>query len=173
MVRPMATADNGSGPNEWQNLLAVFHFRADDSDLKASRIAPRQSEWRFLRQALVLLVADLLHPVDGLSVELFLNRDVRHGRCWRGAMPMLLTRRDPDHVAGPNFLDRAAPALYAAAASSHDQMLAQRVGVPCCPSAGLERDTASGRTCRIICLEKRVEAYGAGKILGRSLAGRL
>jgi hypothetical protein len=29
MVRPMAAADHGSGPNEWQNLLAVFHFRAD------------------------------------------------------------------------------------------------------------------------------------------------
>ena len=39
----------------------------------------------------IVLIADLLHPVDGLSVELFLNRDVRHGRCWRSAMPMLLT----------------------------------------------------------------------------------
>ena len=53
-------------------------------------------------------------------------------------MPMFLTRRDPDHVTRPNFLDRAAPALYQAAASRHDQSLAQRVGVPRRPGAGLK-----------------------------------
>src|SRR5262249_36229009 len=78
---------------------------------------------------------------DGFSVELFLNGNVRHGRGCRGAVPVLLTRREPDHVTGPDFLDRAAPALGQAAASRHDQGLAQRVGVPRRPSAGLERDT--------------------------------
>src|SRR5437870_9267087 len=64
---------------------------------------------RFIR--LVLFIADLFHPVDGFAVEPFHNRDVRHGRSWRGAVPMLLTRRAPDHVARPNLLDRPSPAL--------------------------------------------------------------
>src|SRR2546430_17462027 len=85
----------------------------------------------------ILFVADLFHPVDGLAVELFLNGDVRHGRGCRGAVPMFLTRREPDHVPWPNFLDWTTPALYPAAARRHEQGLAQRVAVPCCPSAWL------------------------------------
>jgi hypothetical protein len=50
-----------------------------------------------------LFVADLFQPVDGLAVELFLNGDVGHGRGGRGAMPVLLARRDPDHVARPDL----------------------------------------------------------------------
>src|SRR5437879_10872787 len=42
----------------------------------------------------VLIVADLLHPVGGLSVELFLNCDVGHGGSCGGAVPVLLTRRN-------------------------------------------------------------------------------
>src|SRR5712692_155008 len=125
------------------------------------------------RSGLVLFVADLFHPVDGLAVETFLNGDVRHGRGGRGAVPMLLTRREPDHVPRPNFLDRTAPALYPAEALRQDQGLAQRVAVPCGPSAGLERDTGADRACRIRCLEQGVNAYRAGKILGRTFAGRL
>jgi hypothetical protein len=56
---------------------------------------------------LVLFVADLFHPVNRFAVELFLNGDVRHRRRRRGAMPMLLARRELDHVTGPNFFDRA------------------------------------------------------------------
>src|SRR5438876_2688985 len=48
----------------------------------------------------ILFVADFLQPVDRLAVEPFLNRDVRHGGGWRSAVPMLLARRDPDHIAG-------------------------------------------------------------------------
>src|SRR5271166_1877254 len=87
--------------------------------------------------------------------------------------PMLLTRREPDHVTGPDLLDGATPALCEAAASRHDQGLAQWVGVPCCPSAGLERDTGTNYACRSICLEQGVDAHCAGKILDRSFAGRL
>src|SRR6266851_587117 len=125
------------------------------------------------RSGLVLFVADLFHPVGGLAVETFLNGDVRHGRGCRGTVPMFLTRREPDHVPRPNFLNRTPPALYPAAASRHDQGLAQRVAVPCCPSAGLERDTGADRACRSGCLEQGVNAYRAGKVLGRSFAGRL
>src|SRR6266566_42912 len=125
------------------------------------------------RSGLVLFVADLFHPVGGLAVETFLNGDMRHGRGWRGAVPVFLTRLEPDHVTRPNFLDRTTPALYPAAASRHDQGLAQGVAVPCGPSAGLERDTGADRACRIGCLEQGVNAYRAGKVLGRSFAGRL
>jgi hypothetical protein len=81
-----------------------------------------------------LFVADLFHPVDGLSVELFLNGDVRHGRGCGGAVPMLLTRRKPDHVTGPNLLDRSSPALRPAAACCDDEGLAQWAGVCAMPS---------------------------------------
>ena len=60
----------------------------------------------------VLLVADLFHPVDSLPVELFLNGDMSHGGGRHGTMPMLLTRREPDHITWPNFFNRAIPTLY-------------------------------------------------------------
>src|SRR6266699_3497747 len=41
----------------------------------------------------VLFVADLLHPVDHLSVEFLLDGDMGHGGGGRCAMPMLLARR--------------------------------------------------------------------------------
>ena len=63
--------------------------------------------------ALVLLVGHLLQPLHDLAVERFLNRDMRHRGRRGGAVPMLLARREPDHVAGMNLLDagrlRAAP----------------------------------------------------------------
>jgi len=57
------------------------------SNRKLTRNCSRTTEasgawYRLLRHALVLFVADLFHPVDNLSVELFLNGDVSHGRCW-------------------------------------------------------------------------------------------
>lgn len=122
---------------------------------------------------LVFFGADLFHPGDDFAVELFLNGDMGHGSGRRGAMPMLLTRWDSDYVTRTNLLDRAAPALYQAAASRHDQSLAQRMGVPCRPGAWLERDTGSERACRIDCLEQGVNAYSTGEILGRSFTGRL
>src|SRR5438270_9671008 len=82
------------------------------------------------RSGLVLFVADLFHPIGGLAVETFLNGDMRHGRGWRGTVPMFLTWLEPNHVPWPNDLDRTTPALYPAAAISHDQGLAQRVAVP-------------------------------------------
>src|SRR5437867_971395 len=98
---------------------------------------------------LVLFVADLFHPVGGLAVESFHNGNVRHGRGWRCAVPMLLTGWKPNHVTRPDFFDRAAPALHEATASRHNQGLAQRVSVPGCPSAWLERDTRAEHACRI------------------------
>src|SRR2546422_2853317 len=77
---------------------------------------------------LVLFIADLFHPVNGLTVEPLLNGDMRHGRGCRGAVPMFLTRREPDHVTWSNVLDWTTPALYPTAASRHDQGLAKPSG---------------------------------------------
>ena len=48
-----------------------------------------------------------------------------------GAVPVLLARREPDHVAGPDLLDRPAPAAATQPQPGRDdQRLAERVGVP-------------------------------------------
>src|SRR5438105_13657355 len=97
---------------------------------------------------------------------------MRHSAGCRGALLVFLTRLEPDHVPWPNVLDGNTPALDPAAAGRHDQGLAQRVAVPGGPSARLECDTGAAHACRIGCLEQGVNAYRAGKILGRSFAGR-
>jgi hypothetical protein len=79
----------------------------------------------------------------------------------------------PDHVTWPHFSDRTSPALDQAAAGGHDQDLAQRMGMSCCSSAGLEHDTDAEGSCRGSCLEQRVDAYRTDEILGRSLGGGL
>ena len=91
----------------------------------------------------VLFVANLLHPVDGLAVELFLDCDVRHrrGRC--SAMPVLLARREPNHIAGLDFLDRSALALGPAATGRDNQRLTKRVRMPSRPGARLKRDAGA------------------------------
>src|SRR5271157_5509602 len=104
---------------------------------------------------LVLSVADLLHPVDDLAVQRFLNGDMGHGCGWSGAVPVLLAGREPDHVTRPDFLHRAAFALDAAATGRDDQRLTQRMRMPGRAGAGLERDAGAANTCRVGCLEQR------------------
>jgi hypothetical protein len=60
----------------------------------------------------VLLVADCFHPVDVLTVEKLRNRDMRHGGCWRGSMPVFLTRRDPYDIALAHFQDWTTSVVY-------------------------------------------------------------
>src|SRR2546422_10601719 len=73
--------------------------------------------------SLILFVADFFHPFDGLAVELFHNGDVRHRCGLRGAVPMLFTRRAPNHIARPNFFFRAAFALNPSTPGRDDQGL--------------------------------------------------
>ena len=54
---------------------------------------------------LILFVADVLHPIDNLAVQSFLNGDVSHSRGRCSPVPMLLPRREPNHISGTNFLD--------------------------------------------------------------------
>src|SRR5260221_27663 len=78
----------------------------------------------------VLLVGDVLHPVDSFAIELFHDCDMRHrGGCGR-AVPMLLAGRTPDYVAGPDFFFWFAPTLRPAASGGDDQRLAERMRVP-------------------------------------------
>jgi hypothetical protein len=95
----------------------------------------------------VLLVADLLHPLDILSVEIFLNGDVRHARRGRRSMPVFLTGRDPHHIAVADFLCWTTPLLNPTGASRHDQGLTQRVGVARRPRA--QARTSRGRQRRV------------------------
>src|SRR5918995_5891473 len=88
-------------------------------------------------------------------------------------MPMLLTRRKPDHITWLDFLDRAAPSLHPPAAGRDDQRLTEWMGVPCRARARLECDTGATSTCRIGCLEQRVNANGAGEVVRWPRAGRL
>src|SRR5438445_433153 len=126
-----------------------------------------------LALALILFVDDLLHPVDGLAVELLLNGDVRHRRRWRRPVPVLFARRKPDHVTGPDFLDWPAPALRPAAAGRHDQGLAQRMRVPRGPGTRLEGDAGARDTPRIACFEQRIDPNRAGEPICRCFAGWL
>src|SRR3954466_16054495 len=74
----------------------------------------------------ILLIANLLHPVNDLAVELFLNGYVRHGRGWRRTMPVLLAWREPDHITWPDFFNRIAFALHPAAARRDNERLTKR-----------------------------------------------
>jgi hypothetical protein len=89
-------------------------------------------------------MSDLFHPLDVLTVEIFLNGDMRPGRC-RRSMPVLLTRRDPHDVAFPEFLGWTTPLLNPTGAGRHDERLTEGVGVPSRPRAGRERHAAARR----------------------------
>src|SRR5882724_11368188 len=105
----------------------------------------------------VLLVGNLLHPVDHPPILLFLNSDVRHGSGLSCAMPVLLAGREPDHVTGLDFLNRSTFALSPAAASRDDQSLAERMSVPCSSRAWLERNASPLNKSGIGCLKKRID----------------
>src|SRR3954451_24430278 len=98
----------------------------------------------------VLLVAHMLQPIDHLPVEPLLDGDVRHRRRGRRPVPVLLARREPDHITRPYFLDRASLPLDPAAAGRDDERLTQRVRVPGRAAPGLEGDGVAGRTGRFL-----------------------
>src|SRR5438067_975111 len=106
----------------------------------------------------ILVVADLLHPVDDLAVQRFLDGDMGHRRRRLGAVPMLLAGRRPDHVTWADLLDRSAPALHPTAARRDDQRLAERMGVPVAAGARLESDGGAGHAPRLGRLEQRIDA---------------
>src|SRR3954466_7797722 len=83
------------------------------------------------------------HSTTFAVAVVFLDRDMRHRRCRSCAVPMLVTRRAPDHVVGPDLLLGFAPTLGPAHTGDHDQRLAARMRVPIASCARLERDQAA------------------------------
>src|SRR4051812_22046189 len=118
----------------------------------------------------ILLVRHLLKPLDHPAVEPLLNRDVRHRRRLRRAMPVLLARRKPDDVAGTDLFDRASPSLREAAAGGDDERLPERMRVPRRPRAGLERHVGARDARGIRRSKQRIDAHGAGEPVRRSCA---
>ena len=109
----------------------------------------------------ILFVADLLHPVNGFSVQLLMNGNMRQRRCRRSAVPVLFTRRNPNNIARMNLFNRSIPSLRAAAAGDHDQCLSQRMRMPRGSSARFKRDTRASHTCRIARLEEGIDPHCA------------
>src|SRR5215210_3720330 len=110
---------------------------------------------------MILFVADLFHPLNCLSVELFLDGNVCHGRRCRGAVPMLLSRREPDHITRPNFLNMSAVTLNPATTSRDNESLTKWMRVPCSACAGLERNAGTLNPCRLWRLKKWIDPYSA------------
>jgi len=111
----------------------------------------------------VLLVADLLQPFDCVAIFRFLDGDMRHRRGCRGAVPVLLSGRSGDDVAGTGFLFRFAPALRPAEPGRDDQGLAAGMCVPSAARARLERDQRAADRRRSRRLEQRIDAHVAGE----------
>src|SRR5439155_26174272 len=70
-------------------------------------------------------------------------------------------------------LFRSTRRLHPAAASRHDQGLAERVDVQRGTAAGLESDAAARSALWMARIEQRIDPDRAGEVVCRSLAGRL
>src|SRR5262245_21545903 len=139
--------------------------RATTSDLILRRPSEARPSRRMaaglpLHLPAILRVADVLQPLDVLAVERLLEREVRHAVLRRGAVPVLLARRDPHDVAWPDLADRLALELHAAEAAHHVQRLAERMPVPRGARPGLERH------------ERRADARGVRRLDDRLLPHR-
>src|SRR4051794_4475854 len=120
----------------------------------------------------VLLLAHLFHPLDRTAVQCFLDGDMRHGGGGRGAVPVLLPRREPDDIARPDLLDGIAKALRPTQTRGDDQGLAKRVGVPGCTSARLERHARAPNARGVRGFKQRINPHGAREIISRPFTRR-
>src|SRR6266446_4164918 len=96
----------------------------------------------------ILFVADLFHPVDIPAVNEFLNGDMTHSVGRGGAVPMLHTRRRPDHITRPYLPLVAIPFLHPTHARCDDQDLAGRMSMPGGSCARFKGDVAPRRAHR-------------------------
>src|SRR3954469_20117584 len=83
------------------NARAVASPMPAAAPVTRATLPPKSSGLFMTGSPLVLLVGDVLHPLDHLAVEPLLDGDVGHRRGGRRPVPVLLARREPDHVAGP------------------------------------------------------------------------
>ena len=96
----------------------------------------------------ILVVADVCAPgrADPLVADLD-QRQVGHEAVAAGAMPMLLTWREEDAVAGADHLDWPAAPLYETDALGDVDRLAVGMGMPRRPCARREVDVVRLREC--------------------------
>jgi len=142
---------------------AIGWLRFEDSILSIRSIDPV-----ILSVNAILIVGDMFEPVDGAAVEFFLDGEVGQGGGGRGAVPMFFAWLEPDDVAGPDFLDRAAPPLGPAAAFHHDERLPERMRMPSRPCPRLERHADRGDPRGLRRVEEPLDADRAGEVLGRA-----
>src|SRR5437660_7968225 len=88
-------------------------------------------------------------------------------------MPVFLTGCKPDHIAWPNFLDRAAPTLGPTKAGRDDQHLTEWMCMPGGAGTRLERDVRTTNTCGFGRLEQRINAHGTRKPISWTFRGSL
>src|ERR1019366_4585066 len=115
------------------------------------------------RLGFVLLVAHRFEPFHVLAVLGFLHGEVLHAVLGRGAVPVLLVRRNPDRVAGPDLADRTAPGLHMADAGDDVQSLPERMGMPERARARLEAHPAGAQQRGIGRLDDRILPHRSGE----------
>jgi hypothetical protein len=121
----------------------------------------------------ILFVGHMLQPIHNFAVKLLLYGNVSHRRGRRGAMPMLFTGRKPNDITRMDVLDGAAFQLDPSSTGRYDQSLTKWMSVPRCACARLKRNAGPGYQRRVRRLKQWIDAYGAGKPIGRSLPGCL
>jgi hypothetical protein len=124
------------------------------------------------KSSAVLLVADLFHPFDVLTVKRLLNGDMRQSVGRGSAVPMFHARRRPYDIALPDLLLYTALLLHPADARRDYQDLAKRMCMPCGARARFECDTAAGHPRRRVYGEESFDAHIAGELRFRASAGR-
>jgi hypothetical protein len=97
-----------------ENVIAVGYCRRKAIRSKAHDAVMRQSNaiitaicfiliscssGREIGSLAVLFVGNLLHPLHGYAIELYLYSNVRHCCIWRSTVPVLHPRRNPDDIA--------------------------------------------------------------------------
>jgi len=116
----------------------------------------------------ILIVGNLLHPVDALSVESLGDGDVDHRRGGCRAMPMFLAGRYPNDIAGSDILLWASFRLHPAHAEGDNQGLAQRMRMPGRSCAGFECHDGAANAGGLATFEAHVDPDPTGEILRRT-----
>jgi hypothetical protein len=91
----------------------------------------------------ILLITDVLHPIDNFSIERFLDCNVCHRCRGRRAVPMLFALGKPDHIARVNRFNYSAPMLRPPKAGRNDQRLTEWMCMPGGAGTRLERDACA------------------------------
>ena len=86
-------------------------------------------------------------------------------------MPMFFTGREPDDISGVNCFNRAAFALHASAARSHNERLPQRMRMPSRTCPRLKGDAGAKHPCWCGGIKQRINPHRAREVFRRPLAG--